>query len=38
SGNLNPGGEYSYTFQTPGSYSIYCRHHPYMTLSLQVGP
>ncbi len=38
SGNLSPGGEYSYTFQTPGSYSIYCRYHPYMTLNLRVGP
>lgn len=38
SGNLDPGGRFSYTFQTPGSYQIYCRYHPYMTLSLQVGP
>lgn len=38
SGNLDPGGQFSYTFQTPGNYQIYCRYHPYMTLSLQVGP
>lgn len=38
SSNLAPGAEFRYTFQAPGAYQIYCKIHPYMTLSLQVGP
>lgn len=27
SGNINPGAWWSYTFQTPGTYIYFCRHH-----------
>ncbi|MER3482273.1 MAG: plastocyanin [Meiothermus sp.] len=37
SGTLAPGAEFRYTFQTPGTYQIYCKIHPYMTLTLRVG-
>lgn len=30
SGNVNPGGSWSYTFTQPGTYSYYCTIHPYM--------
>lgn len=36
--NLASGAEFRYTFQAPGTYPIYCKIHPYMTLNLQVGP
>ena len=30
SGQLGKGGEYSFTFKEPGTYSYYCRYHPSM--------
>lgn len=38
SGILAPGAEFRYAFQVPGAYQIYCKIHPYMTLSLEVRP
>ncbi|WP_018461928.1 cupredoxin domain-containing protein [Thermus oshimai] len=38
SGLLAPGEEFRYAFKTPGTYRIFCRLHPYMVLSLEVGP
>lgn len=38
SGILAPGAEFRYAFQVPGTYQIYCKIHPYMTLSLEVRP
>jgi plastocyanin len=30
SGNINPGGTYSYTFTTPGTYNYMCTYHSWM--------
>ena len=30
SGNMNPGGTFTYTFRTPGSYIYTCTYHPWM--------
>lgn len=37
SGVLAPGAEFRRTFTEPGTYAIYCRIHPYMVFSLEVG-
>jgi len=37
SGVLAPGTEFRRTFTEPGTYAIYCRIHPYMVFSLEVG-
>lgn len=36
SGDVIPGGSYTYTFNTRGSYSYYCTIHPYMTATINV--
>jgi plastocyanin len=36
SGTLNPGGGFSTTFWTPGTYSYYCAIHPSMVGTVQV--
>lgn len=36
SGNIPPGGSYSHTFNAPGTFSYYCRIHPYMRGSVTV--
>lgn len=36
SGTLSTGGTYSYVFPVPGTYSYYCRPHPYMTATVVV--
>ncbi|HYB84540.1 MAG TPA: cupredoxin domain-containing protein [archaeon] len=30
SGNMNPGGTFTYTFTRPGTYSYICTYHPWM--------
>lgn len=37
SGDLPPGAVYSVTFETPGTYSYYCRHHKGMLGTIVVG-
>jgi plastocyanin len=36
SGTIPPGGKYSFTFETPGTYQYYCVYHPWMTGSVRV--
>jgi plastocyanin len=36
-GELYPGGSFRYQFNTPGSFSYYCRYHPYMHGVINVG-
>ena len=37
SGDIAPGGTYSVTFQTPGTYRYYCKHHKGMEGTIVVG-
>lgn len=37
SGDVAPGGTYSVTFQTPGTYRYYCKHHKGMEGTIVVG-
>ena len=37
SGDIAPGGTYSVTFQTPGTYRYYCKHHQGMEGTIVVG-
>ena len=38
SGTLNPGGSFSFTFTTPGTYTYHCAFHGSMTGTIVVGP
>ncbi len=38
SGTVNPGGSFSHTFTTPGSYPYYCQIHPFMMGNVTVTP
>jgi len=31
SGSIDPGGQYSFTFNTPGTFEYFCTIHPFMT-------
>jgi plastocyanin len=37
SGDIAPGASYTYTFQTPGTYRYYCKHHKGMEGTIVVG-